>query len=163
MRLYFSIGLVLMSAPGTAQSQPARSAPPVMASVPAARLALARLVAVAAGMGTSMDSIRRAIPLPANATAASQQRNDVVIAWTAKYLPPDTVLAISARSLANQFTDEDLRGLLAFYKSPLGKKYAGAKPAIARQTSDETGRIMSLHNDELRAALEKASATFRPH
>ena len=61
----------------------------------------------------------------------------------------------NARALAHEFSESELRGLIAFYQSPLGRRYLDAKPRIMRALATEGGRVYADHGEELRALILK--------
>ena len=73
--------------------------------------------------------------------------------WSEKYLPADSIAEIQARVLAHEFTEVELRDLLAFYKSPLGQRFSGAQTRLRRATTEAVARILDSHRQELRDSL----------
>jgi uncharacterized protein len=57
---------------------------------------------------------------------------------------------------ANAFSEEELRGLIDFYKSPLGAKALEQMPALMRQGMAVGERLAQKHAGELQEMLAKA-------
>jgi hypothetical protein len=85
-------------------------------------------------MIATLDRLRQGpqqISLPANFWDAARQRllneDDLLRLWTPAY--------------ARQFTDEEVRGLLEFYRSEVGLRYVAALPAIEAESLDAGGQL----------------------
>jgi hypothetical protein len=80
-------------------------------------------------MGATLDRLRQGpqqISVPANFWGDARKRllneDDLLRLWTPAY--------------ARQFTDAEVRGLLEFFRSPVGVRYVGALPAIEAESLD---------------------------
>jgi uncharacterized protein len=61
--------------------------------------------------------------------------NEVAVKLRADFAPRSAeVLTETARLYATQFTEQELKDTLAFYKSPLGRKLLAKEPVIADQS-----------------------------
>ena len=81
--------------------------------------------------------------------------------WAERYLPADSVSEVSARVLAREFSEPELRELLSFYTSQIGKRFVDAQARLRTATNAETSRILSPHRQELQDTLRRI-ATHRP-
>ena len=81
--------------------------------------------------------------------------------WAERYLPADSVSEVSARVLAREFSEDELRELLSFYTSPIGKRFVDAQARLRTATNSETSRILLPHRQELQDTLRRV-ATHRP-
>lgn len=80
-------------------------------------------------MGATLDRLRQGpqqISLPANFWGDARKRllneDDLLRLWTPAY--------------ARQFTDAEVRGLVEFFRSPVGLRYVGALPTIEAESLD---------------------------
>ena len=56
----------------------------------------------------------------------------------------------------DNYTIDEIRGLLAFYRTPLGKKKAAADPSIGAATAKVTSRKIQENLPQLQLELQKA-------
>ena len=118
--------------PGPRPAQTASQTQPVDEHTEAIYELLRRSGDLAAGqrmMGATLDRLRQGpqqISLPANFWDDARKRllneDDLPRLWTPAY--------------ARQFTDAEVRGLLEFFRSPVGVRYVGALPAIEAESLD---------------------------
>jgi hypothetical protein len=141
----------------SAQSQGTRSAGSLSAVAPGHELALrlARLLhqdiekvlAPMTDAGGSQD-----------ATTAQALRR-IMSAHIAKYAPPDTILAITARLYEHAFSEADLRGMVEFFTSPLGERYLRTQSALLPSVQQEVNTLLMPHQAEL---VQKLTAATHP-
>ncbi len=85
-------------------------------------------------MGTTLDRLRQApqqIELPP--TFWDDVRN--------RLLNEDDLLRLWMPAYAREFTDEEIRGLLDFYRSPVGVRYVAALPSIEAESLAAGGQL----------------------
>lgn len=70
--------------------------------------------------------------LPARATEIIRQRIDAE--FTKSFAPGGEMASLLTGIYAKHFTQDDIRGLIAFYESPLGKKVVEALPVVAQES-----------------------------
>ena len=163
MRMRSILASVIVATALDVAAQQPRSGSQQNDSISQTKFALARELAVAAAIGSFADSVRRgALDTGQAQTRLVQQRAHIVADWNAKYLPPDTLIEFNARALAREFTESELRELTMFFKSPIGRRYAGAKASLVRRTSEDVNRVFALHGKELSANLDKTTK-INPH
>ena len=75
-----------------------------------------------------------------------------------KYLTPDKLRPHAARAYASLFDEAELRTLIVFFESPIGRKYTETRPAIADSIQRVVSEVMREHAEELREALLKRPA-----
>jgi hypothetical protein len=92
-------------------------------------------------------------------TPLSRAVVEAVSAHVAKFLPPDSLVAMTARHYQRNFTEAQLRDLLAFYEGPTGMRFLEAQARIGVATKADADRVLSSHAAELQRALE---AIVRP-
>ncbi len=77
-------------------------------------------------------------------------------AFMDKYLPLDGFLDITARMYAEIFTEAELKQLIEFYKSPIGKKIVAALPQVLQKTMLLDHDLLVKHGDELQAIVDES-------
>jgi len=102
----------------------------------AAAVAVARDVIVTKGAAAMVDPLVRGVIesvknsfLPTNPNL-SRELNDVALALSKEFdAKRGEVLDQMARAYAGRFTEQELKDLLVFYKTPLGQKFTKDEPA----------------------------------
>jgi hypothetical protein len=74
-----------------------------------------------------------------------------------KILTYDEVIDIQARLLGRHYTASELKGLLAFYKTPLGQKLIRVMPEVTQEASSE---MLSLYKERLPHLVERLKPTL---
>jgi hypothetical protein len=73
------------------------------------------------------------------------------------------VVNAAVNAYARQFTAAELRGLAAFYNSPLGKAVNAKQPLVAAEIGQATNRLMAAKVDAaLQANAQKLNAALAP-
>ena len=104
------------------------------------------------------EQLQRA--MPDIAPEALELFKRVTLEETEKSIPQ--LLEASAKIYARHFSEDDLRGLAAFYKSPLGSKFIAQLPEVSRECSlmsAELGGNMLVRFREELEKLKTRSAT----
>jgi hypothetical protein len=133
--------LVLSAAPGAAQQQPS----------PAAVAAARELLTLKGGdvlfspiVSGVVETVKNVF-VPTNPNLGAEL-NDVAAKLRKDYEPKRAELLNEvARVFAERFSEQELKALIAFYKSPLGRKMAMDEPAII----DESMRRAQTWGDAL--------------
>ena len=151
--------LILISMPPAALAQ-AREAPPP----PTARqLELAQQILDETGTTKNYETMMRdlfgritaqsAAMTGGSAEAKEFARllNEAITAAIIKIKPQ--LLAVSVNTYAQTFSEEELAGILAFYRTPVGQAMAAKMPDLARNIADATAKVMpemmTVMQDEL--------------
>ena len=156
------------TAPLAAQPAPA---PAAAAQFTPAHLALAGEVIAAAGIARSFENV---VPQLAQALGATVTRTRPEVAKDlgeiVQVLRPefdakrDEMLASAARSFASRLTEAELRDVLAFFTSPIGRKYVATQPAILEEMFTElqgwTERVEQFVVARVREELQKRGHSF---
>ena len=79
---------------------------------------------------------------------------DVMQAWLDKYMTFETMGPRLARVYAEEFTEAELRELIAFYRTPLGRKLAERTPELSRKGAEAGAAVAAEHMDELQRMIE---------
>ena len=81
----------------------------------------------------------------------SQQAQDAYKAWRGvqkKYLTPDKLRPHAARAYASLFNEAELQTLIAFFESPVGKRFTNTQPVIADSIQRVMSEVFREHADE---------------
>lgn len=121
----------------------------------------------------SMNQMEKDIrPLVSNSLPAGEYREKLVDLFFEKFRAkrdPEQLIAIIVPIYDKYYTADEIKGLIRFYESPLGKKMASVLPNIMKESQavggkwgQELGRqsmleVLAEHPD-LRRALEQAKA-----
>jgi hypothetical protein len=124
-------------------------------------LALAKEIIIAKGTGVGFDSIgpsvierAKSVYLQLNPTL-TKDLNEVAAKLKLEYTPRFAEpLNEAARAYAAKFTEQELKDILAFYKSPLGKKVVLQEPMIVEES-------LSAADRWARGLLDEISGKFR--
>jgi hypothetical protein len=81
---------------------------------------------------------------------------DVIRTWYKRVVTPENLEGAVTKLYANSFTDDELRQLGAFYRSPLGQKALVKMPEIMRQAAEIGARLAQEHQAELQSMLQEA-------
>ena len=63
---------------------------------------------------------------------------------------------------AEAFSESEVRELIAFYRTPIGRKLVERTPALTRGIADVMNRIVLEHQTELMEIMQKAMMGGRP-
>jgi hypothetical protein len=101
---------------------------------------------MAAGEKAQLDIMVRQQPSLAN-------MRDVIAAWQAKYLTWAELGPAVAQVYARTFSEDDLRSLIAFYRTAIGQKLVAKTPDVLRQVTEIGAERAAKHQAELRSML----------
>jgi hypothetical protein len=87
---------------------------------------------------------------------------DVLRQFYARYLTWDALKDRYADMYAAQFTEDDLRAMAAFYRSPPGQRLARATPRLIVQGQELGEAAVRAHLPELRQMILRHVQTSRP-
>ena len=101
-----------------------------------------------------LEGLKRSQPdIPDRQIELAQQVLDEEFAKAFK--GPDTLTARVVGVYARHFTQEEVRGLLAFYGTTLGKKVISAMPILVQESSVVGQEWSAEHMPEIMATLQK--------
>lgn len=142
------------------------AAGPVPAAAPTARH-LQKTIALLELMGAEKLMLRGFSETMAMQMKASPQLvpfADVIEAWAKEVMTWENVREPLARLYAEAFTEEEIDGLVTFYRSPLGQKLKETQPdlaargmAVGRKLADARRDDLVRRLDERRRQLEAAA------
>lgn len=133
-----------------AQTQAPAAAAPSPAQLSAAR-ELLKLIDLDRTLQGSADMMIEA-QLSANPMLAPY--GDVLRQWAGKYLTWEVMGERMAAVYASTFTEAELRDLVAFYRTPVGRKLAHETPALVQKGGEVGAAVAQEHQAELLAMIE---------
>ena len=152
--------LLAAHSPLHAQGAPVAAAAPAPVT-PASRRAaeeLLQLMNIAqvlrSGSEVSFDAQVKAQPLMAPFRATMQT-------WADKYLTWEQFGPKLVQAYAEEFSESELRELIAFYKSPIGRKVAARSPVLTRRGAQIGSEIAEAHVAELQQMIQARAAELQ--
>lgn len=91
-----------------------------------------------------------------NRSDQTQNFRRITAMHLAKYAPPDTLIALSAREYERAFSESELHGLVALFTSPLGARYLSQQELLLPTFQREVALLLAPHQHELEQALLNA-------
>lgn len=144
-----------------------------------------------AGIANGQDTTARPIPSPAALAAAEQLLQlmnteqvmrvavtasfdaqvkaqplmapfmDVMRAWADKTMTMTEMGPRLARVYAEVFSEPELKQMIAFYQSPVGRRLAAALPELTRRGSEIGAAVAEAHSAELQELIAKRAAEIQ--
>lgn len=155
--LLLALSLVLCGA-GRAAAQPEPSA-----SHMAAAVELLESMNIADALQLSINTM---LEVQMQANPDMRQLEDVMREFFAKYMSWESLKDGYARIYANTFTENELRQITTFYRTPVGQKVARSMPQLMAEGAKLGERAVTDHQMELQQMilrrLEQGSGTSRP-
>ncbi len=87
---------------------------------------------------------------------------DVLIAWAEKTMTWERFQGRVVAMYAETFSEAEIRDLIAFYKTPTGKKMVLVGPQLTQQGAMLGAEVARENEDELRRMLEARAAQLAP-
>ena len=149
------LGLALASAPAGAQQQP-----PLKPASPAAIAAAKELLAMKNASGMYASAVPNIVQrtketLLQNNLNYQKDLNEVAVIVAQRLAGREKEIGDGmAKIYASEFTEQELKDMVTFYKTPLGKKLLTAEPAAIRLS-------MSYMNQWAQSFAEVVNAEFR--
>ncbi|HWR13619.1 MAG TPA: DUF2059 domain-containing protein [Terriglobales bacterium] len=181
-KIGFLVCLFLIGAVSLAAQTPNSKKTPVPAAAvttasisPAKEASIRRLLEVSGAKGVAismMDSMEQSIrPMMTSALPPGDYRERLVELFFQKFherRDPQVLIDMAVPAYDKYFTEDEIKGLVAFYESPLGKKAVGTLPKLTgemQQMGGEWGRKMGQEcmtevlkeNPDLAKAVEEAA------
>lgn len=122
-----------------------QTAPPAASAVSPARLALAQEMMALTMADGSAEAIIGAVQRNLLTDPRMRAYEDVINAWFRKVVDLDRLSRDIALVYAERFTEQELRDMVAFYRSPTGKKLIRETPVMMEQTMN-VGRSWAQAN-----------------
>ncbi|WP_049723188.1 DUF2059 domain-containing protein [Gilvimarinus polysaccharolyticus] len=91
-----------------------------------------------------------------SANPALMPHQDKISAWTNKYFTWEAMKEDMAGIYRKYFTDDEIKKLIEFYKTPVGEKAINVMPQLFQEGSQIGMKIAQEHQAELQETLEQA-------
>jgi len=154
-RIVFAVGFVLaLATPAAAQQDtlPARSFTP-------SHLAVAReLLQAIQIQKVSMAGVEAMFTEQIRANPEMGRYREAMLAWARDIFSSEEATNAFAALYAEAFTEEDLRALTAFYRTPLGQRVAAMQPVMATRGADLGRRLAERKQADLLARLQQVDS-----
>lgn len=83
---------------------------------------------------------------------------DVLIEWSSKYLTWDNIAPPLIKIYMEAFTEAETREMIAFYRTPIGKKALTKLPELFQKSALVGAEVGQAHQDELKAMILERKA-----
>jgi hypothetical protein len=130
-------------------------------SAESSKLAVARKLRSLMVVESTIGALNHPAPFKPT-TPSGEETSRAIERWSRRYMPADTLAEVEARAIANEFSESELRELVAFFSSPLGHRLVEAQPRLSKAVTAETNRIMAPHRQELIDTVRAIAAHGRP-
>jgi uncharacterized protein len=160
-----ALGLVLAALPAAAQQQQQQAAPALKPATPAAIAAAKEILAmknVALMYGSAVPNIVQQTKdaLLQNNLNYQKDLNEVAVVVAQKLAGREKEIGDGmAQIYANEFTEQELKDLVTFYKSPLGQKLLASEPRAVQFSMSYMNQwaqqFAEIVNGEFRAEMRK--------
>jgi len=145
------VGCALFVPAGLAAQTPAPARPPIAPSHLAAARELLEVLhlqdVAAAGVQVALEEQLRTNP-------ALEPYRTVMKEWAASIFSADEAKTAFATIYAETFTEDDLRQLVAFYRTPLGQKLANSQAALTVRGAEVGHNLATAHQADLMARIQ---------
>jgi hypothetical protein len=163
MTRLFSIGAAVIALVFArfAAAQTAKPAPPAPASpAPTAAPLSAPQRAAVADLFVALKLQQEVLSLPESMIDGEISRNpgmapfrDLMVAWLKKYMTWPAMEPQLTQLYASNFTEEELKAMAAFYRSPAGQKASQKMPEMMQRTAMIGAQLSQPHTEELKKQM----------
>ncbi|HEU4566148.1 MAG TPA: DUF2059 domain-containing protein [Gemmatimonadaceae bacterium] len=155
LRTLLSLALLLGASAAPAAAQAPAAVPPA-AAPGAAQLAAARELLQLVNLDRTLKgSAEMMIQAQLAANPMLEPYGDVLRQWAGKYLTLEAMGDRMAAAYAGTFTEAELRELVKFYRSPVGRKLAEQTPVLAQKGQEIGAAVAQEHQAELLAMIQE--------
>ncbi|MDZ4200415.1 MAG: DUF2059 domain-containing protein [Kiritimatiellia bacterium] len=111
-------------------------------------------------MKTAMEGMMRqqfaTIDLPPEGVAAAEKAQADVLAWFMDVMSWEKMRSLYVDLYTDVFSEEEIRGLTQFYRSPLGQKMLDKMPELIEKAMLKTQAIVMEKMPELQQRMQKS-------
>ena len=155
--------LFVLASPASAQ-KPAATAAPKPAAAPAATPIPASQSAAVQELFKTVDLQAEVRAMPDAMIASEVSRNpglepfrDVMVNWLKKYMTWQAMSPELTKLYAANFTEDELKAMTAFYKTPAGKKSLLKLPELTQRSAMIGAQLGQAHSEELQGLMKARS------
>lgn len=109
-----------------------------------------------------MDSMMRQqfleMDLPPEENATVEQIQKEMMDWFSEYMAWENMQQLYIEIYIEVFTEEEIKELVAFYKSPLGQKLLAKMPELMEKSMTKTQAVLQKKMPEFQERLQKKMA-----
>ncbi|MEX0879342.1 MAG: DUF2059 domain-containing protein [Thermoanaerobaculia bacterium] len=154
--------LFVLASPASAQ-KPASTAPakaaPAATPVPAAQAAAVQELFKAVQMQEEVQDMPDAmIASEVSRNPGLEPFRDVMVKWLKKYMTWQAMAPELTKLYAANFTEAELKAMVAFYKTPAGQKALLKMPELTQRSAMIGAQLGQAHSDELKGLMTARSA-----
>jgi uncharacterized protein len=153
VRLALAACVCLAGARTSAAQEPAAAARPAIA--PSHRAAAAELLSVTETERLIREGIASAFDIQVRANPLLGPFRDVMQRYADKYLDWATMQPELVDVYASTFTEPELRDMIAFYRTPTGRKVVRLLPEVTARAQQVAERRVAAHVDELQQMIQQ--------
>lgn len=102
------------------------------------------------------ESAERMFELQAKQMPQIAQYKDIMLDFFNKYINWETIGEDIKQVYKNSFTEEEIRDLIAFFKTDTGQKFTTQNPEINQQIAEISQSIVMQHQAELQGKIMEA-------
>jgi uncharacterized protein len=156
-RIFAICSLALVPSLAAAQPSSAPPRPADASAVTEAEIALAmEMVELMDVQGLAMSQVRGLMDQEMEAQPELAPFRGILEDWVGDIFSSPEAAQAFARLYAESFTEAELRGLIEFYNSPLGKRVTAEQSIIGTRAEEIGQALAEAHAEDLRMRLEKA-------
>jgi hypothetical protein len=105
--------------------------------------------------GFELGLQKKGVTLTAEQKQRAQKRLDAIVDEMFTQMPYDEMMAASAEIYRKHFTSDDIKALLAFYRTPSGQKFLTEMPALVQESMRAGSDIMMKRVPEIMERIDK--------
>lgn len=150
--------MLLGSAPLAAQSTTTAAAAP---ATPATRALADTLLDLMGTRQLMRASIEASLDAQVQAQPMMAQFRPTMMAWVDKYISWDALRPRMVELYTGAYTDDELRALVAFYRTPVGRKTAAISPELAKKGALIGAEAAQAHLPELQKMVQDRMAELQ--
>jgi uncharacterized protein len=133
---------------------------------------LLNLLKVQENIGKSFEMVKQMLPAQVermsaaagktNAVAGAQEQTSRMLDVIAKELSWENLKGDYVNLYADTFTEEELRSIIAFYRSPIGQTFIEKQPGLMKKSMELSQKLMLKLMPKIQALAKEQSAAEAP-
>jgi hypothetical protein len=114
------------------------------------------------GLQSMVDPIVASMRQGGMPESAASEVKGVISEWFAREMKWEDLKPMIADVYVKQFTEAELKELLAFYQTPTGQKALERLPVVTRQSSEISSKYVGSKQDSLKLKLKQIADKYAP-
>lgn len=158
-----AVFLFVLASPASAQKPAATAAPkpkpsPAATPLPASHAAAVQDLFKAVNLEAEVKSMPDAmIASEVSRNPGLEPFRDVMVNWLKKYMTWQAMAPELTKLYAANFTEDELKAMSAFYRTPAGKKTLQKLPELTQRSAMIGAQLGQAHSEELKALMTARS------